>query len=82
MEGEVPPEEDLMILRKRNKVAWALYESVKEAAIANGIEHGYAIVDRMPNGAWGVVVGRGTLIEAGFTPGGGGFGGGGASGQW
>jgi uncharacterized membrane protein YgcG len=70
-------------LREQNKVvAHALLEAVKSTLITHGLEHGHAIVRRLPTGAWAAVAGPGTLAEAGFVPGGGGFGGGGASGNW
>lgn len=69
----------------------AVYNSVKDSLLANGMEHGAASVVNLPDGTW-IVVAR-PLAEAPleadpestpppFQPGGGGFGGGGASGKW
>lgn len=67
--------------RDRN-IAQALYNAFVATLQANGVEHGAAQVCRLPNGDWAITGGAGAPITLTFQPGGGGFGGGGASGTW
>lgn len=60
----------------KTRLAQALYEGVEDILKDYGVEHGQAQVTKLPNGDWVIVAGAGEPIESG------GFGGGGASGQW
>jgi len=65
-----------------NRTERALYKAIKKTLIDQGVEHGHASVRQLPGGGFAAVAGEGTLESATFTPGGGSFGGGGASGSW
>lgn len=62
--------------------ALTLCRAYKQSAIASGLSRGYVVAQEISPGVWSVTGGAGTYQEAGFVPGGGGFGGGGASGNW
>lgn len=64
------------------KIERVIYHAIKAALIVEGVDHGHASVRQLPDGDFAAVAGAGDLEQASFTPGGGGFGGGGASGSW